>query len=145
MFTTRLELWEDPQPDFWVVGSPLIWSAPTEFIKVPVGARTDLASIPRILRNIPALDPAGFSRSGAVLHDWLYRVHGYTRAACDDILRRAIVAKGGSVAVARTFWCGVRLGGRSSYTCHDQGPTRSDFDTELNYLNWRMGWTRPLD
>lgn len=145
MFTTRLELWEDPQPDFWVVGSPLVWQSSTERIAVPVGARTDLASIPRILRNLPWLDPAGVSRSAAVLHDWLYNIHGYSRAACDDILRRAIVARGGTKLVAWTFWAGVRIGGGLPYRDGDHGPQRSDFDTEVNYLNWRMGWTRPLD
>lgn len=112
---------------------------------MPVGARTDLASIPRILRNLPWLDPAGVSRSAAVLHDWLYNIHGYSRAACDDILRRAIVARGGTKLVAWTFWAGVRIGGGLPYRDGDHGPQRSDFDTEVNYLNWRMGWTRPLD
>lgn len=137
MFTTDLVLKETPQPDFWAVASPLIWSEDGLTIKVPVGALTDLASIPRILRNIPNLDPDGYSRSAAVVHDWLYRTHQLSKAAADAFLRYAIVSRGGSAWSAYMFWLGVKVGGSSSYTCHPDGVVAADFDTQANYDAWR--------
>lgn len=138
MFVTELVLKERSDSDFWAVAAPLVWFDGVLSVTVPVGALTDLASIPRLLRNLPNLDPDGVSRSGAVTHDWLYRTHQLVRSAADDFLRRAIIAKGGSAYAARMFWAGVRLGGGSPYGVHPNGPTAADFDTQANYDAWRL-------
>lgn len=137
MFTTDLLLREMPQPDIWAVASPLIWSGTGLTIKVPTGALTDLASIPRMLRNIPNLDPDGYSRSAAVCHDWLYRTHQLSKADADSFLRYAIISRGGSPWSAYMFYLGVKVGGASSYTCHPDGVVAADFDTQVNYDTWR--------
>lgn len=137
MFQTELELKETPRPDFWAVAFPLTWFDGVNLITVPVGALTDLASIPRILRNIPNLDPDGVSRAPAVLHDWLYRTHQLTKPGADEVLRQAIISKGGSAYDARVFWLGVKLGGRSAYADHPDGVVASDFDSQVNYDAWR--------
>lgn len=69
------------------------WSllAPFEFyasrigvIIVPRDFVTDLASIPRLFWNI--LPPFGKYQEAAVIHDWCYRNHLFTRSRCDRIL-----------------------------------------------------------
>lgn len=137
MFTTDLVLRETPQPDFWAVASPLIWSGTGLTIKVPVGALTDLASIPRVLRNLPGLDPDGVSRSAAVCHDWLYRTHQLSKADADMFLRHAIVSRGGSAWSAYMFWLGVKVGGAGPFGAHPDGVVAADFDTQANYDAWR--------
>lgn len=137
MFTTELVLKETSRPDYWAVASPLVWSEDGLTIKVPVGTLTDLASIPRILRNIPNLDPDGYSRSGAVVHDWLYRTHQLSKADADSLLRYAIVSRGGSAFSAWLFWMGVSVGGHGPYSDHPDGVVAADFDTQANYDAWR--------
>lgn len=115
MFLTVLDLQADPQPDFWVVGRPLEWSDPVYGrLVAPVGFRTDLASIPRAFRNLPAFDPNGASRRPAVLHDWLYSSRAgyrYGRDFADSFLRAALLAEGASIWTARAFYYAVRIGG----------------------------------
>lgn len=115
MFLTPLELVADPEPDFWVLGPPLIWSDPVYGrIEATTGFRTDLASIPRVFRNLPAFDPNGASRRPAVLHDWLYssRVgYRFGRKFADSFLRDALLAEGSSGWTAQEFYWAVRVGG----------------------------------
>lgn len=137
MFQTELVLKETSRPDFWAVASPLIWFDGVNLVTVPVGALTDLASVPRILWNIPNLDPDGVSRAPAGLHDWLYRTHQLTKSAADEVLRQAIIARGGSAYTARVFWLGVKIGGSGPYGDHPDGVIASDFDTQAEYDAWR--------
>lgn len=119
MFLTPLELIADPQPDLWRLGAPLVWCDPVYGrLEVPVGFQTDLASIPRLFRNLPFLDPAGISRRAAVVHDWLYgsadgREHGKQYA--DSFLRVALLAEGASKSVAQSFYLAVHWFGGSSW------------------------------
>lgn len=115
MFLTRLKIEDTPTPDIWRVASPLVWdSGRNDRLIVPEGFETDLASIPRLLRNLPFLDPNGISRRPAVLHDWLYHF-GKDRLQADSVLRDALLFEGASRLVAQVFYAGVRLGGRSSW------------------------------
>lgn len=138
MFKTGLDLREAPQSDFWAVAAPLVWEDTEACISVPVGFLTDLASVPRILRNLPGLDPDGVSRSPAVLHDWLYRTHQFTRAKTDGLFRAALLFRGCTGVDAWIFYLGVRIGGRSSYTPFQTGPQMNDFDTVDNFKAWRL-------
>lgn len=115
MFLTRLKIEDTPTPDIWRVTSPLVWdSGRDDRLVVPAGFETDLASIPRLLRNLPFLDPNGVSRRPAVLHDWLYNF-GDDRSKADLLLRDALLVEGAGRTAARAFYWGVRLGGRSSW------------------------------
>jgi hypothetical protein len=116
VYLTLLDLDATAIPDIWILAAPLVWSDPVRGqITVPAGFKTDLASIPRVLRNLPMLDPDGISRRPAVTHDWLYgtpqgRAHG--KAFADDFLYDALLAEGASKATAWAFWAGVHFGGQ---------------------------------
>lgn len=119
MFQARLYVRDMAIQDLWVVVQPLVW-LDAEFgrIEVPVGMTTDLASIPRALRNLPELDPDGPSRRAAVCHDFLYdrsagRAHGKDFA--DRFLRAALVVEGCGDISANLFYQAVRDFGQSSW------------------------------
>lgn len=115
MFLTDLELIAEPQPDIWRVGAPLVWCDPTfGRLEAPVGFKTDLASIPRALRNLPFLDPDGQSRRPAVIHDWLYDTCGgrrFGKPFADAFLRAALLAEGASKPTAWAFYTAVHCFG----------------------------------
>jgi len=119
MFLTALDLIADPAPDLWALGSPLIWTDPIHGrLMAPAGFKTDLASIPRLFRNLPAFDPNGASRRPAVMHDWLYSSKaGYRlgRDFADSFLRAALLAEGASAWTAAAFYYAVRVGGSSHW------------------------------
>lgn len=115
MYLTELELIAAAEPDYWIVAAPLVWCDPVYGrIEVPAGTRTDLASIPRFLRNLPFLDPDGASRRPAVTHDFLYDTaagHKLGKQYADNFLRSALVAEGAKPATAAAFYWGVHLFG----------------------------------
>lgn len=114
MYLTLLDLDATAIPDIWILAAPLAWSDPVRgSIIVPAGFKTDLASIPRALRNLPMLDPDGVSRRPAVTHDWLYggdRSRGKDFA--DDFLYDALLAEGAGRATAWAIWAGVHYFGQ---------------------------------
>jgi len=117
VFVTDLIL-QAEGPDFWIVQAPLQWREDNgELIVVPVGFRTDLASIPRLFRNLPFLDPNGISRRPAVLHDYLYSKQ-VTRISADYKLFKALRVEGASYATAWTFWAAVRCFGWHAFNSH---------------------------
>lgn len=78
-------------------------------LTVPAGFVTDLASIPRALWAI--LPPIGKYDRAAVLHDFLYRFGGVTRAEADGVLKEAMEVKGVSRLVCWAIYTGIRSGG----------------------------------
>jgi hypothetical protein len=73
----------------WRVESPFGYLTSWNFhFTVPVGFKTDLASIPRLFWNI--LPPFGKYTEAAVLHDWLYRTHLVPRPDADQVLLEAM-------------------------------------------------------
>lgn len=121
MFMTRLCLMDEAQPDYWTVAAPLIWLGDTVTITVPIGFRTDLASIPRVLRNLPTLDPDGLSRRPAVLHDFLYATQPCTRDEADCLLRAALLSEGTTKFAAWMFYKGVHWGGGAPWRRYTLG------------------------
>lgn len=119
MFQSRLYVRDTPMADLWVVAHPFVWTD-LEFgtITVPVGMLTDLASIPRALRNIPGLDPDGESRRCATVHDFLYdRAEGRAKGKdfADRFLRAALIAEGCDAITADLFYAAVHEFGQSSW------------------------------
>lgn len=102
-------------PDYWVQSAPLVWVDPVfGRIESPAGQRTNLASIPRLVKNLPFLDVDGLSRRPGAMHDYLYgSAYGHRRGKsfADDFLRAAMLAEGASPATARAFYWGVHLFG----------------------------------
>lgn len=112
MFKTPLILQADNRPDIWTTAAALVWSGlPIGNITVPAGFETDLASIPRLLRNLPDLDPDGISRRPAVLHDFLYCTQPCDRETADRTLQAALIAEGASRVTAWVYYKGVHWGG----------------------------------
>ena len=123
MFLTRLIL-SDHKPNEWVVESELAYFHEGERITVPKGFITDLASIPKILRNI--LNVNGKSRKPAVLHDFLYCSKIFEREIADYIFYKALLSEGMNSFMARMYWAAVRSAGWIYYNKRD-GLNKEDF------------------
>ena len=78
-------------------------------LTVPVGFKTDFASIPRALWNI--LPPVGGYDHAAVIHDYLYQHGGVDRGLADSTLKEAMEVSGVGRVTRWTIYLGVRSGG----------------------------------
>lgn len=114
-FVTRLSLEEHLQggesvPGEWVLLKNLAYIAKDgrRFV-VPRGFVTDLASIPKVLRNV--LDVNDKHRRAAVLHDYLYVTQQVTRAEADALFLEAMGVVGVEAPKRYIMWAAVRTGG----------------------------------
>jgi hypothetical protein len=151
MFATSLCL-TALTPDLWSIDQPLTWIGDEGPIVVPKGFITDLASIPRVLRNLPLLDVDGLSRRPAALHDWLYAGYRHKgKAFADQTLRAALIAEGMTHAGASIYYYGVHWFGAGGWNfdamrhpyvnVNQANPTPSnlesfDFVTEADWQAW---------
>lgn len=136
-FMSPLVLEAAPKQDFWIVRAPLTWLDPKyNLLQVPVGFMTDLASIPRALRNLPAFDPNGQSRRPAVVHDWLYTTHSRGKDIADSFLRDALIAEGASELDADAFYEAVHLYGDGPYDTGGAPAIAASFVDKETYLAW---------
>lgn len=127
-FTGDLVLKAVP-PDEWVVVyafkyCTFVKGGRPSFIKVPVGERTDLASIPRSVRFF--ISQNGRHRAAAVVHDRLYKQAGlnrYTRKQCDDVFREAMKVSGVPWWKREMMYAGVRAGGWVVYNKYKKANT----------------------
>lgn len=133
MFIVEPTLGILPSPDKWVLKSPGVWKSADLEATLPVGFVSDLASIPKLFRNI--LDVDGDSRLPALLHDSLYCCQQTTRVFADEQLKEALIAYGESSFGATVYWSGVRAGGWSHWgsSRRPRGLVLDDFDTQANY------------
>jgi hypothetical protein len=87
-------------------------------LTVPEGFVTDFASI-RKLNNLITMPLyallAGYGNYASTVHDYLYRNGKLTRARCDAVFYRALLAEGVAKWRAAIFYAGVRAFGASSY------------------------------
>jgi hypothetical protein len=95
------------------------------YVDIPEGFETDLGSIPRLFWNL--ISPDSPWSSAYVVHDWLYRDAGPSRAICDRVLYEAlgvpqrIETDGGEFQVVMPIeqriavYRAVRLGGWRAY------------------------------
>lgn len=113
-FLTEMRVADDGGFPFRLI-APLVYQSPlVGTIRVPVGFKTDLASIPRVLWNV--LPPVGRYDAAAVVHDDLYQTgrvyrQPVTRRLADAVLYEAMTACGVSPLTRWVIWSGVRLGG----------------------------------
>ncbi len=142
MFSSRLLLESSASPDLWIVREPLCWQS-EKYGKLvcPVGFVTDLASIPRVLRNLSAFDPNGLSRRPAVMHDWLYWWQGLGKRLADEFLHDAMIAEGAKVADAWAFFTAVSDFGASSWADGTARGLASHFETPAAYHDWLSAFT----
>lgn len=115
-FMSPLELREDNDGLIWTVLSPFVYQSDVldRIITVPVGFKTDFASVPR-LPGVYLLF-GGIGNEAAVIHDFLYTIKQTTRAQADDVFYEAMVANGVSRWRAWMMWLGVRAGGSSHWS-----------------------------
>lgn len=113
----------------WVMAESMIWRLmdndftllDDQWVEVPTGSSTDLASVPSILQWLPGFHQNGKSRRPAICHDMFYRTQKLRpndpnspvvdREFADEFLRQAMILEGASPTVARMFWLGVRAMG----------------------------------
>lgn len=123
MFRSSLLLEVAPtRPGFWIVrGRGLVWATRDDLldgIMVPDGFVTDLASVPRFLRDRRAFDVNGLSRRPAVLHDYLYATGMGGKDFADDVFYAALRAEGVGKANAWAFYKAVAWFGGGAYREH---------------------------
>lgn len=85
-------------------------------VTVPAGFDTDLASIPRGLWNIIPL--IGKYDRAAVVHDYLYRANGVTRAEADAVLNEAMGVSDVGRWTRWLIYSAVRVGGGGIWDRH---------------------------
>ncbi len=85
-------------------------------LAVPVGFKTDFASVPRIGVIYAMLGDC--AHEPAVVHDWLYYAGLTTRAKADDVLFEAMEVIGVPAWRAFPIYWGVRLGGWYAWNDH---------------------------
>jgi hypothetical protein len=98
-------IWEVYEPFEYHVGS----FPSEEVIEVPVGFKTNFASVPRVFW--PLISPIDDHGKAAVVHDFCYYIGYDTKKRCDDIFREALVVlKTAKLKVFFMYWS-VRLFG----------------------------------
>ena len=88
-----------------------------KWLIVPVGFKSDGASVPRFFWRI--VFPPGDNRAlrAAFAHDWIYRMHpeGWTKAEADQMFYDLLIADGIPVINAKLAYWGVRLFGSAAW------------------------------
>ncbi len=116
-FKTKLVVQSIPN-GYWILESDLVYfDSHYGLITAKKGFETDLASIPKPIRNI--VDPSEpYIKEPAVIHDWIYRGHTgkrFNRKDADKIFYRGMRSNGISWTKAQVMYWAVRLFGRSSF------------------------------
>ena len=78
-------------------------------IKVPAGFTCDLASVPRLPEVYRRY--GGRAKHAAVVHDWLYRIHGVPKNDADLVFREGMLTQGIPRDDAEAMYQAVRLFG----------------------------------
>jgi len=116
-FTNRLEISPRPDGETWELAHAFGFNGGYgRTIVVPPHFVTDLASIPRLFWNI--LPPFGKYTEAAVIHDWIYRTHMFTRPICDAILLQGMGICGVPVWQRWIIYLNVRVFGWFAW--HDE-------------------------
>lgn len=115
-FLSALILNDDGTGDSFTLVRPLRYQTdvpPTRVITVPIGFTTDFASVPRGFWNLfPKTGP--WDRA-SVVHDYLYRTQGSTKAGADAIFYEAMGVSGVPAWKRVTLYLAVTIGGRSAW------------------------------
>lgn len=82
-------------------------------IRVPAGAVTDFASIPRWPMTFALLGQYG--HAAAALHDYLYATEALARKAADRVFLNALRSSGHARWRSWLMYAGARIGGGSRY------------------------------
>lgn len=94
----------------WVLDSSLVYETSAgEYITIPAGFITDLASIPRIFHSLIPVN--GKHRQAAVVHDYLYVIQDRPREQVDAIFLEAMEVAGVRFTQRWAMYLAVRAGG----------------------------------
>jgi hypothetical protein len=86
-----------------------------DYIEIPKGFETDLASIPRSLWSIFPPQKSEFI-TPSIIHDYFYRCDkSHTRYEADSVFYNTLRHEGVSLTTSYTMFLAVRLFGASSY------------------------------
>lgn len=96
----------------WELHEPLIYIGSVT-VEVPVRFLTDFASIPKAFWSI--LHPSGRYARAAVVHDYLYATHKYTRKRSDQIFKEGMKVLGVNWFVRGIMYNAVRWFGAKSW------------------------------
>lgn len=104
-----------PMPDGrnWQTLTPIEFAG----ISVPVGTRTDFASVPRAFWSI--FPPFGPYMKAAVLHDYLYQSHLLPRKDADKLFLQAMTELQVPRSTRTIMYWAVRLFGAKAYNSYD--------------------------
>lgn len=102
--------------NYYIVSAPIVANLDNfKRVQVPVGFKTDLASVPRIFWNVFPPDRASYMYP-AILHDYLYESDLLkSRKKADDVFYYALINQGVSKKSAFTMYAMVRLFGFLHY------------------------------
>ena len=100
--------------ELFALTAPLSYQHAGIVYTVPVGFKTDFASIPPAIRGFIDTDE-GDLRDAAVIHDWLYSTGELTRKAADSILRAAMRELGAGIIKSSVVYYAVRWFGASHF------------------------------
>lgn len=115
----RTKLVVESIPDgYWVLEQSLTYADSHYGVVIAKkGFETDLASIPKCIRNI--VDPSEpYIKEPAVIHDWIYRDHEgkrFNRKDADKVFYRGMRCNGINWLKAQIMYWAVRLFGGSSW------------------------------
>jgi len=101
--------WELHEPIEYHVGD----ANSEEVISIPKGFKTDFASVPRPLWGL--FPPNGKHTGAAIVHDYLYQNHIYSRKKSDKIFLEIMKIYEVSWIKRYTMYRAVRLFGRGSW------------------------------
>lgn len=115
----RVELCDDA-PGQWELVHPLVYRSivAKETFVVPVGFRTDFASVPRLPFAFVLFGDV--AQEAAVVHDFLYSTRAVSRKMADDVLVEAMGITGVAAWRRAPMWLGVRMFGGSHW--EDKAP-----------------------
>lgn len=111
MFLNKLKMTPINDDEFELLDD-FVWQCNENTIIIPKGFVTDLASVPKLVRFLPYLDPLGKNKEPAVLHDYLYSKQIVTRKQADKLFRKALKIEKIPSFWAGVHYVGVRVGGR---------------------------------
>ena len=98
----------------WKLHTPFTYQIRAgEAVRVPEGFVTDFASIPQAFWSI--LPPHGQYAAAAVVHDFLYKHHKYTRKRSDQIFKEGMKVLGVNWLVRWIMYQAVRWFGGTAW------------------------------
>lgn len=113
-FLTSLRV-EQISDEEWLLLRALVYQSDRldRTLIVPRGFVTDFASVPRL--PFVFWLAGGKATKAAVVHDYLYRKSGVTRADADAVFAEAMKVTGQAAWRRGLMWMGLRLGGWTAY------------------------------